>query len=126
MKKQKLSFISILLVSIMLISALAACGSKSTPQSVPTDTNKAEDPTENGTEGDSEKVTDGNSGETSEKETDSSENVTEEVTSPSLIKGEDDGALIELADRLSNTVQTYYADAMRTKFAIENKNVLLT
>ena len=111
--KNKLSFISLFLAAVMLLGALSACkGNTETP----TDSTPAESTETESTEGGT------TAAETAESDTEQI-GETEEDTTPK-IEGEN-ADLIERADRLANTVQSYYTDASRDHYVMENKEMIL-
>lgn len=139
MKTSKIKFLALLLSLSIFAGALAACGGGSetetnaSPESSETEvisTDKESDSTEieNTTDGEisSETATVESESESgtekaNESETESLPAETEEDTTP-LLEGKD-AELIELADRLANTVNSYFPDPSRSSFVMENKNV---
>ena len=104
MRRRKLSLISALLVSVMLISALAACGGKTTEQTT-------EKPSEHATEKVTEKPTEKATEETTEKATEeTTEKASEDTTEAPVDEGLEGkyADTILAANALVNGVQDYY------------------
>ena len=108
--KKALSFISLLLALIMVLSAFAAC----TLGDGETDDTRAETVDADSQTTGAETSSDTEPGEQDEE--------TEDTTP--LLEG-NDAELIELANRLANGVQSYYQDVDRSNYVIENKNSIL-
>ncbi|MBQ8409521.1 MAG: hypothetical protein IJY39_11740 [Clostridia bacterium] len=111
MKNKKLSFLSLLLAIVTCASLFAACG-PATSEDSSSSTNDTEQKTE-GTEAIG----------TEETESNTSAVETEEDTTPKL-EGEY-ALLIENADRLKNDVTSYFTNAAREYYRIENNNMNL-
>ena len=108
MKNRKISLLSCLLIIAMMLSAFAACSPAGHE-----DSSSSSKGTEQITENTSES---GNN-----TETEIVEEETEEDTTPKL-EGEY-ALLIENADRLKNTVTSYFTNAAREYYRVENKNM---
>jgi len=132
MSRREISFISCILAVIMLLAAFAACDSSSNP--VISESKESLSTNAEQTDGDqaseSEQTTEDSESEeaSSESQTDSKTETetdanTELDTSPKL-EGEN-AQLIESAHRLAGGIQSYYTDADRTAYRIENKNMSL-
>lgn len=143
MKSSKMRLISLVLTAILAIAPLASC-SKKTPADLDTDTPTKEsstsqsdtdketegsDESEKATSKDTEGKTESDTENQPEKDTsDKNESDTEKDTDASepdtdaLLKG-DYATTIENAYYLANTVNSYYTDATRSAFVMENGNV---
>ncbi len=122
--KKHYSWLALLLVMVMLVSALASC---TDPEE--TTTTGSEEPTQQETVGTSSDETNDSETGSSESETDkpvesgsSSTTETETETETEAVKLEGEHAeLIELANGLKNTVTSHYTDSKRQIVAIDNK-----
>ena len=121
MKKTLFSIISLMLASLMLLSAFTACNNVEDE----TTGGQLEETTENIT--DSEDSSSSKVPSDSETETDKHESVSEVETSPEEdIKLEGDfGNSIVYANKLANGVQSYHVDAERNNYRINNMNMSL-
>ena len=130
--KTSMKLLSLLLSLATLTGAFVACGGETETESkAPTDYTES-DTSSHETDTETEAKTDGETDTAKQDGTDTErvtegdtedETFTEEDTTPRL-EGED-AALIELADRLANTVNSYYPLPDRSTFVMENKNAVL-
>ena len=114
MKKNILTYLSLLLAIVMLVSALAACNGPETPSEATTDE------TVEGTETVSETPTDSDE----ESNTDQETGDETESNAPASIENIENGLLIENAYALSNGVNAYFKDGKRTEFLGVNQNMV--
>ena len=132
MKLNKIRFLSLLLALSVGIGAFASCDSpedietdskettaESEAQATETESESAEESVSETTSTATESQTEAKTESETESETFPAE--TEEDTTPLLDC--DNAELIEHADRLANKVTSYYPDASRSSFVMENKNV---
>ena len=134
--KSKLSLLSLLLASVMLLGILASCGggnaeTESTPPSVSTEADTSSE-TESGsssadTEGsETEKQNSSETAKQDPSETETSSNQEKETEGPTVsITDMENGLLIENAYNLANGVNAYFLDGKRTDFALVNQNMYL-
>ena len=108
MKNRKISLLSCLLIIAMMLSAFAACS--------PTGREDGSSSSKG-----TEQITESTSESANNTETEVVEVETEEDTTPKL-EGEY-ALLIENADRLKNTVTSYFTNGAREYYRVENKNM---
>lgn len=127
--KAKTRFLALILAALMASATLASCAKGQTPPSVTEGENETVRSTEKETEGETADSTESHGSETTrdtEKESES-ENETEQdippVTPENLLTG-DYASSIENANRLANTVNSYYRDSSRSAFVMENGNAI--
>jgi hypothetical protein len=133
--KSKLSLLSLLLASVMLLGVLASCGggeteTESNPPAVSTETDISSE-TEGGSSSadiggsETEKQTDSETDKQGSAESESSDKETETDSPAVSIADMDNGLLIENAYNLANGVNAYFLDGKRTDFALVNQNMYL-
>ena len=129
MKKTALSFLALLLATVMLLSTLASCDSPEEPTDTETpsttETQSSSD-TEHAETDNTEQTTETAFGSETEPETDhETETETETEESHVSIADMENGLLIENAYSLANGVNAYFTDGKRTDFVLENQEMTL-